>query len=329
MITYFHRNLNAGFSINKVSQTIISCIDDKQEYYMPKNGASFRDIITNIIYTFRHRNKHGINHVTGDVHYVILALIGCKSILTIHDTVSLDYRNVCLFKKKILEWLWFRIPLKFATKVVCISEQTKLCIEKYTNRTDIVVIHNAVDSSFKKHIKEPTDNPINILLIGTNPNKNIDRTLEALKSFNCHLTIIGKLSIAQEDFLKTNHFSYLVKSGLTDEEIIAEYIKSNIVSFISLFEGFGMIVIEANMVGRPVICSEIPVLKEVAGDAALFVNPTNIESIKKGFKLLFEDSSYRTQLVQKGFENVKRFDANIIRQKWILLYNTVSVQKWY
>ena len=84
-----------------------------------------------------------------------------------------------------------------------------------------------------------------------------------------------------------------------------------------------MIVIEANKVGRPVITSDIPVLREVAGDAAYFVDPTSVESIRNGFLQLFEDANLRQSLVEKGYENVKRFDVNNIRNQWINLYNSI------
>ena len=84
-----------------------------------------------------------------------------------------------------------------------------------------------------------------------------------------------------------------------------------------------MPIIEANKVGRPVITSDIPVLREVACDAAYFVNPNDIESIRNGFLQLFENANLRQSLVEKGYENVKRFDVNNIRNQWINLYNSI------
>ena len=114
-----------------------------------------------------------------------------------------------------------------------------------------------------------------------------------------------------------------MKINLSDSEMIEEYKKTDVVSFISLFEGFGMPIIEANKVGRPVITSDIPVLREVAGDAAYFVDPTSVESIRNGFLQLLEDANLRQSLVEKGYENVKRFDVNKIRNQWINLYNSI------
>lgn len=322
-ITYFHRNLKSGYSINKVTQTIIKDIDDKEEYYVPYCGASFLTILRNIIFVFYHRNVKGINHITGDIHYCILGLLGCKSVLTIHDTVSLDFNRLPTFKKKIIEWLWFRIPLMFATKVVCISEATKKSVLQYTNRKDILVVYDAIDPSFKTLPKIFNCTKPRVLIIGTNPNKNLERTIKGLNGIDCKLVIIGKIDKNIHQLLTNYNIDFENKFNLSDNEILIEYEKCDIVSFISLFEGFGMLIIEANKVGRPVICSNIPVLREVADGSALFVDPYNIDKIHDAFNLLINDSTLQNKLVKQGLENVKRFNDALVRHKWCDVYNNL------
>lgn len=324
-MVFFHRNVKAGYSINKVTQTVIHNIPNKKEYFVPYVGASLKSVFGNIFYVWKHRDVSAINHVTGDIHYCILALIGCKSVLTIHDTVSIDFNELPRYKKLLIEWLWFRIPLRLATRVVCISETTKRSVQKYTSRKDIVVIHNAIDPMFEANPKVHScdDSPIKVLLIGTYPNKNLIRTFEALAGLSCQIVVIGILSQEQKDALSKNRINYVNKVGLTDEQILEAYEKCDIVSFISLFEGFGMIVVEANKVGRPVICSNIPVLKEIAEDAALFVNPMDVDDMRRGFELILSDSSLRKSLVTKGFHNVRRFDAADIIRQWQTFYGTM------
>ena len=111
--------------------------------------------------------------------------------------------------------------------------------------------------------------------------------------------------------------------NLSDSEMIEEYKKTDIVSFISLYEGFGMPIIEANKIGRAVITSDIPVLHEVAGDSAVFVNPYDVEDMKNGFIRLFSDDALRKECIERGFKNVQRFDVNVIRKKWNQLYKTL------
>lgn len=323
-ITYFHRNLKSGYSINKVSQTFIREILDKDEFYVPCLGASLSKVIKNIWFIFRHRSKNGINHITGDIHYGILALLGTKSVVTFHDTGMVDNQQFGFFKHLLLEWLWVRIPAVIATKVVCISGETKKHIQKYVGRKDIVVIHNAVDPSFKTVLKDQSESPYNVLLIGTGYNKNLERTVPALQGIDCKLTIIGKLSCDQEIMLRDSKINYDNKFNLSDDEVRIEYEKSDVVSFISLFEGFGMPVIEAQKVGRPVITSSIPVLKEVGGDACVYVDPENVDDMHNGFVKLFSDAELRKQCVERGLENVKRFELEEILSEWNNLYNSLS-----
>lgn len=325
-IVYFHRNLKAGYSINKVTQTIVRGISDRKEYYVPAFGVTIGTIVRNWFFVWRHRDKKAINHITGDIHYCILALVGCKSVLTIHDTVSLEFNDLSGVKRFLLEWLWFRIPLRLATKVVCISEDTRRRVQGYTGRQDIEVIHNAVDPIFQEiTIQERHDIP-NILLIGTTLNKNLIRTFETLQGIKCKCTIIGKLDEKQLNALKQYHIDYENRIGLSDAQIVEEYAKSDIVSFVSLFEGFGMIIIEANKVGRPVICSDIPVLREVAGDAALFVDPLDIDDMRKGYERMLSEPGLRQSLVERGRNNVSRFDVSAIMQQWMEFYESIGRQ---
>lgn len=323
MITYFHRNKEAGFSINKVTQTYVHGISPKQEYYVPFRRASMSDVLKNVVFVRNHRNKSGVNHVTGDIHYCILGLLRCKSVLTIHDTVALHFAKGSRIKKWIEKWLWFKLPIKLATKVVCISEETKKSILPFTNRNDIQVIYNAIDPIFKTKLKDQNRIPYNVLFIGANPNKNLERTVCALKGIDCILTIVGRLNQNQIEYLENSGIHYMWKLNLSDEEIVREYEECDIVSFISLFEGFGMPVIEANMVGRPVICSTIPVLKEVAGNSAIFVNPLDVNDMHDGFVRLFNDSALREQCVTKGLENVKRFNSSYITEQYVNLYDSL------
>lgn len=320
MITYFHRNIGAGFSINKVTQTVISQIKDKEEFFAPSYRGRLIDVFRNIIYVWKHRNPTGYNHITGGIHYGVIGLIGCKSILTIHDIAMVEYFPCSTLKKWILELLWIRIPLILANQVVCISSETKRSLMKYTNRKDIKVIYNAIDPVFKKSPKDFNGICPNILIIGTAPNKNLIKTFDALADINCEVTIIGLLSQEHIERLRLNNINYTNKANLSDGEIKQEYENADIISFVSKYEGFGMLVIEGNKVGRPVICSNIPVLKEVGLDAAFYVDPDNVMDIRKGFQKLINDEDLRQQLVENGYNNVKRFEREEILRQWLNLY---------
>lgn len=322
-ITYFYRNIKAGYSINKAFKTITSHINPKVEYEVPFYRANLRSIIGNLIFVWNHRNTRGINHITGDIHYCILALIGCKSVLTIHDTSAYDHAK-SLLKKKIIYYLWFRVPLFLADRVVCISENTKKEILKFTNRKDIEVIYNPIDPIFREKFKLFDDECPNILLIGTAWNKNIERTLEAISSIKCKVTIIGNLTNEIKQIISNYKISYIHKVDLTDEDIYNEYCNSDIVSFCSLYEGFGMPIIEANKVGRVIITSNLEPLREVAANAGYFVDPLSKFSITQGFQIICSNSELRMKLIEYGKINSLRFSPINIVAKYKHIYMTLK-----
>ena len=85
-----------------------------------------------------------------------------------------------------------------------------------------------------------------------------------------------------EDMLRFYSIRYVYKCDLSNQEILDEYMNCDIVSFPSLYEGFGMPIIEGQAVGRVVFTSDLEPMKEIAGDAALLVDPYSIESIRNG-----------------------------------------------
>ena len=87
-----------------------------------------------------------------------------------------------------------------------------------------------------------------------------------------------------------------------------------------------MPIAEANATGRVVVTSNISSMPEVAGNAAAFVNPFAIESIKNGFLKVINDGVYRESLIQNGFENVKRFDRQQIANQYYDLYTKMSIE---
>lgn len=317
-ITYFYRNHHIGYSIKRVSDLYVNQMEEKETYEMPSQYASLPGILKNMWYTFKHRNKQGINHITGDVHYCIIPLMFCSTVLTIHDTCAYD--NAKGIKKWIIKYLWFKIPLLLAKKVVCISEATKTSVGRFTHRKDLAVIYNAIDPCFQYTAKTFDVNSPTILLVGTNWNKNVERTLIALKDIPCRITIIGRLSSRQLDVLARHHAKYTNKENLTDDEILAEYKQADIVSFCSEYEGFGMPIIEANAVGRAVITSHLSPMTEVGGESPFYVDPFDVNSIRAAFLHIISDKETRDRHIKLGLKNVKRFQLNNIVKQYKTIY---------
>lgn len=325
-INYFYRHPKVGFSIQKVFDTLteeIAKYIDIEKYYVPEKGSMLWDILKNNIYTFKHRNKSGINHITGHIHDVILALSSQKTVLTIHDLVFID--NVKNPIKRLYKWLfWLYLPVKLADRITCISTQTKLNILKYIQTDKISVIPNPIDSRFQYVEKTFNEDKPIILHIGTGWNKNLKRTIEALHNIPGHLRIIGNINGEVVELLQKFQIEYSTASNLSDEEIRQEYVNCDIVNFPSEYEGFGMPIIEGQKTGRVVLTSYIEPLIGVSGGAVEFVNPKEIESIRNGYLKLINDKNHREKLIQGGLRNTERFSVQRIAQQYLTLYQEVN-----
>ena len=95
---------------------------------------------------------------------------------------------------------------------------------------------------------------------------------------------------------------------VSDEELVRLYNQATCFIFPSIYEGFGLPTIEAMKCGCPVLVSDIPVLREVCGEAAIYFNPYHIEEIRNTIKqFLKKNEALQSTIIEKGFENVKRF----------------------
>lgn len=327
----YHVNLifrmkNADYSIEKVFKPLQPIFDKHfvvDDCYVPYYKVSLWSIISNMWFAFCHRKD--INHITGVMHYCALLLPKKNTIITIHD-INLPGAGL---KRKILMWLFVQLPVKRAKYITCITEATKReLLDECPKASDkVLVIYNPISPELKYSKKEfDAENP-RILHIGTRANKNLERVIEALNGVKCCLVIVGQLSNIQKSLLKANHINYINKFRLTDQEILSEYVSCDIVSFPSLYEGFGMPIIEGQAIGRPVLTSHLAPMTEISGDAVLYVDPKSVNSIRQGFLEIIRNESLRKDIVANGLNNVKRFDADVIAKKYMALYNIILSKK--
>ncbi|WP_159022677.1 glycosyltransferase family 1 protein [Formosa sp. L2A11] len=295
---------------------------DVESQELQFSGGSPIVILKNIL-NFKKKSVNQVNHITGDVNYMAL-VTGSKSVLTIHDIGSILKGNI--LKRTYLKLVWFTLPSMFIKKITVISEFTKNELTKVIPfATDkIQVVYNPVNSQLVYCPKKKVSVCPNILLIGTKPNKNIERTFEALNGISCKLTIIGKLTEIQLALLKTYNLEYKSMFQIPYNDIVEAYKSSDLVLFASTYEGFGMPIIEAQAIGRPVITSNIGAMKEVALDSAYLVDPYNIDEIRTGVKTILSGKSVQDELIRKGQENVKRFHIDKIAEDYLTIYKEVA-----
>lgn len=312
---------HANFSIEGLYKSIREELKDKvniEVVYCPFYSNGFFRRLLNCIYAaFKQKD---VNHVTGDVNYLNLFFNKNKNIITILDCGLLHRTSG--FKHWLAKKIWYEIPVKRAKYVVAISEATKNEILKYVkcDPEKIKVIYVPVSPIFKRYDKGFNKEKPVILHLGTAPNKNLPRLIKALNGITCKLVIIGKLKDEQLEALNENNIEYENYFDLTIEEVYEQYKKCDMLAFVSTYEGFGMPIVEANITGRPVITSNLLSMPEVAGNAALIVDPYNIDEIRNGIMKISKDDNFRNELIEKGFMNCKRFELSQTSNDYLQLY---------
>ena len=284
----------------------------------------FRRIYNVIEAPFR---QGDVNHITGDVHYISLLLRKRKTILTILDCGFMS--NQVGLKAAVLKLFWLTLPVKRAQVITAISEFTKQDILRFVDcdPEKIRVVPVAINQRFQKVPKEFNESCPTLLQVGSAPNKNLTRIIEAVGGLNIQLHIIGKITPENLLLLEANKIKYKNCFSISDDELLQSYIDCDILLFPSTFEGFGMPILEAQAIGRPVITSNNSSMPEVAGDSAILVDAFLVDEIRKAVLNITTNRELREELVQKGFENIKRYDPDLIANQYCALYEEIAAGK--
>tara|TARA_B100001250_G_C19796828_1_gene789114 strand:- start:1564 stop:2571 length:1008 start_codon:yes stop_codon:yes gene_type:complete len=271
-------------------------------------------------------NQGDINHICGDINFISFFLNKKKTINTFLDTYSM-YRLKGI-KREIYKFFWIKIPVYKSNFIISISKKTENEIKKYLKfKKKSYVIEICAKKIFKKNIKKKISKKPKILLIGSSINKNLLNSIKSIKDINCELLIVGKLNDKIKNHINRYNISYQNYFSQSDKAIYKLYKKSDILLFASKYEGFGIPILEAQSVGRPVITSNLDPMNFIAGKGAYLVNPNNPRNINLGIKKIINNKHLRTKLIKEGFKNTKRFDKSKIIKKHNNLYKNILTEK--
>lgn len=272
--------------------------------------------------------KADIYHVTGDINYFVPLLPSGRTVLTVHD-IGHYLVGLSGIKRHIYKWLWLLWPIRAAGAVTCVSEETRTNIQKHLgfSANRIFVIENCYSPMFKPFASTFNSACPTILQVGTKPYKNVPRLVRALKGIQCRLVLIGYINHEIAEALKEARTDFVNHVNLSHGELVREYMACDMVTFPSIGEGFGVPIIEAQAVGRPLVTSNVSPLREVAGQGACLVDPLDEKSIRTGVCRVIEAPAYRANLVAKGLVNAQRFSAVSIAARYLAVYKDLVAER--
>nr|WP_310525231.1 glycosyltransferase family 1 protein [Polymorphobacter sp.] len=301
--------------------------------------------------TVRVPNPPAVMHWT---YPVPVRMAGTRNIYTLHDLVPLRLPYATLDNKRTY-WRLIRETVRSADHIVTVSEASKSDIEtlfkvdprRITNTYQAVKVPAQLRATSDADIADTVRGVFNLpyqgyfLFFGAvEPKKNVGRLIEAYLSLatDTQLVIVGtkawgadeELRLLQRDetaplrasFRRVRRMGYLPRSLLMR---LARGARA--VAFPSLYEGFGLPVLEAMQLGVPVMTSRVSSLPEVAGDAALYVDPYNIADIAAGLRALDTDAELRARLAVAGPIQAEKYSVAAYQDRLASLYDGVLAKR--
>ena len=280
--------------------------------------------------------------------------LSCPYILTVHDLLEHMYgsRNASSLRRSLHFYLTRRV-LRKAARVLAVSQFTRNEIEKLLSIPDerIEVVYNAIDERFLRGHATEADRELIaqrylvnypfILYAGAiRPHKNVVRIIEAFSALKSELQKEQlfpdlKLIIIGDDLSSHPRLRRtVVRSGVQNdvrflgfvpiEVLCIFYDVAKIFVFPSLYEGFGLPPLEAMAHGTPVVTSNTSSLPEVAGNAALLVNPENVFEIRRGLQRVLLDPALREGMKVRGYAQAQRFSWTTSVSRILEIYREVA-----
>ncbi len=263
-----------------------------------------------------------------------------KSVVTIHDLIFLRYPEFytridrSIYKKK------FQHAVKEADVVIAVSDQTRQDIIKFleVDESKIIVIYQGCQKEFKQLYKPeaiqqmlqkfalPQDYILNVGTVESR--KNILSAVKAIKDIDTHLVIVGSITSygkKVQEYIRSQKMEQKVTflKGLSTYELALLYQGATIFVYPSIFEGFGIPIIEALFSKTPVITTNYGCFPEAGGPDSIYVDPNSVNQLSRAITDLLNDPAKRKSIAESGYQYVQKFNDDIIASEIITVYKNL------
>lgn len=291
-----------------------------------------------------HRNLEKQIDIFHSTDHLIPKLSDTPVIATFHDAMIFKNPEYSNSRLRSCKNYLLKKHLQYADHVITISDTVVDDLVNYCNldKANISVIYNSINNEWQQAISNELQkstlakyqiNQKFILSVGTlQPKKNLQRVLDAYQLLpkkiqnEFLLVIVGKAGWSCDDLVK--NIKRLHEQGIVKwldyvpfEDLRALYQNATSLIFPSLYEGFGLPIVEGFASKAPVITSNFPPMSEVAGDAAYLVDPYNVKEISHAVQTIIENPTLRNDLVRKGVERAKLFTEDIFIKQVVAEYH--------
>ncbi len=264
-------------------------------------------------------------------------------VLMIHGAEQFAVKSAFKWYDRIYVQIMMPLYARAADKVLTTTKLGIKDLSKYLKLPEekFMFAYEGVHERFKvlddkelKRVKEKYNLPDRFILFvgGLTPLKNFKRVVQAFdlltETIQEKLVVVGfkrfKFDAAMKVAQRPEEKDKIIFPGfIPDEDLPAFYNLAELLIFPSLYEGFGLPVLEAFACGCPVVTTKTGCTREVTGDAALLVDPYDIKDIAEKMKTVLLDTSVKNELVQKGFERVKQFSWEKTARETLKLFKEV------
>jgi glycosyltransferase involved in cell wall biosynthesis len=293
-------------------------------------------------YRVRRLLANGGFHVYHETAFTPSAIKNVPQVFTLHDLSLMKYRAMHPRERVWFSDLFFDRRIHRATHIITVSNfvRSEICNEFPIDPDRVTTIWEAPDPSFFPRKREKIDEVIKrlklprdyLLFVGTlEPRKNLSLLIKALArgKDDIPIVLVGWKGWGDNQWWQVAKEAGITKriftTGFVDEESLScLYSGALALVFPSHYEGFGLPLLEAMACGCPVVSSNAASLPEVAGDAAVFIDPNDDEDLADAMNKVVFDSEVRDKLKLKGLERAKEFSWERAAEKTLAVFGKVA-----